>query len=84
MIVAGMSIDPARNHVSNFPLPANSSVRLVAARKLAAGFDAGGFQQTRSGVGGAARRDAGHRRQAADTQRPLRQFDEDALALQEN
>jgi len=85
VIVAGMSITPARNLTVNFTLPyANSGVHLVAHRKLAAGFttleDFNKPEVVLAVRRGATPATAAKRLMPKAT---LRQFDEDALALQE-
>ncbi len=85
LIIGGMSITPERNLTVNFTLPyANSGIHLVAHKELAAGFKSlSDFNK--SEVVLAARRGAtpatAAKRLMPDA--TLRQFDEDALALQE-
>ncbi|HRC71379.1 MAG TPA: transporter substrate-binding domain-containing protein [Candidatus Competibacter sp.] len=85
VIIGGLSITPERNLTVNFTLPyANSGIHLVAHQELAAGFKSlADFDKP--GVVLAVRRGATPAT-AAKRLMPkavLRQFDEDALALQE-
>ncbi|MCC6136272.1 MAG: transporter substrate-binding domain-containing protein [Gammaproteobacteria bacterium] len=85
LIIGGLSITPERNLTVNFSLPyANSGVHLVAHRKLADGFksldDFNKPEVTLAVRRGATPATAAKRLMPKAT---LRQFDEDALALQE-
>ena len=85
LIIGGMSITPERNLTVNFTLPyANSGIHMVANKELAAGFASlGDFDKPDVVVAvrrGATPATAAKRLMPKAT---LRQFDEDALALQE-
>ena len=85
LIIGGLSITPERNLTVNFTLPyAHSGIHLVAHRKLAAGFksldDFNRPEVTLAVRRGATPATAAKRLMPKAT---LRQFDEDALALQE-
>ncbi len=85
LIIGGMSITPERNLTGNFTLPyANSGIHLVAHKQLAAGFkpleDFDKPDVVLAVRRGATPATAAKRLMPKAT---LRQFDEDALALQE-
>ncbi|MBL8259056.1 MAG: transporter substrate-binding domain-containing protein [Candidatus Competibacteraceae bacterium] len=85
LIIGGMSITPERNLTVNFTLPyANSGIHLVAHKELAAGLKSlSDFDKPEVVLAvrrGATPATAAKRLMPAAT---LRQFDEDALALQE-
>ncbi|HPF58571.1 MAG TPA: transporter substrate-binding domain-containing protein [Candidatus Competibacteraceae bacterium] len=85
IIIAGMSITPERNLTVNFSLPyANSGIQMVASKKLAAGLSTlEDFDKPEIVLAvrrGATPATAAKRLMPKAT---LRQFDEDALALQE-
>ncbi len=85
LIIGGMSITPERNLTVNFTAPyANSGTHLVAHRELAAGFktleDFNRPEVVLTARRGATPATAARRLMPKAT---LRQFDEDALALQE-
>ncbi|MEI2741565.1 MAG: transporter substrate-binding domain-containing protein [Candidatus Competibacter sp.] len=85
LIIGGMSITPERNLTVNFTLPyANSGIHLVAHKELAAGFKSlSDFNKPEVVLAvrrGATPATAAKRLMPDAT---LRQFDEDALALQE-
>ncbi|HRD68071.1 MAG TPA: transporter substrate-binding domain-containing protein [Candidatus Competibacter sp.] len=85
LIIGGMSITPERNLTVNFTLPyANSGIHMVANKELAAGFASlGDFDKPDVVLAvrrGATPATAAKRLMPKAT---LRQFDEDALALQE-
>ena len=85
VVIGGLSITPERNLTVNFTLPyANSGIHLVANRERAAGFktleDFNKPEVTLAVRRGATPATAAQRLMPKAT---LRQFDEDALALQE-
>ena len=85
VVIGGMSITPERNLTVNFTLPyANSGIHMVANRELAAGFASlEAFDKPEIVLTvrrGATPANAAKRLMPKAT---LRQFDEDALALQE-
>ncbi len=85
LIIGGMSITPERNLTVNFTLPyANSGIQMVANKSLAAGFKTlADFDKSEVILAvrrGATPATAAKRLMPKAT---LRQFDEDALALQE-
>ncbi|MDS4020577.1 MAG: transporter substrate-binding domain-containing protein [Candidatus Competibacter sp.] len=85
LIIGGMTITPERNLTVNFTLPyANSGIHLVANKELAAGFKSlADFDKPEVVLAvrrGATPATAARRLMPKAT---LRQFDEDALALQE-
>lgn len=85
IIIAGMSMTPERNLTVNFSLPyANSGIHMVAHKELADGFSAlNDFNKPEIVLAvrrGATPATAAKRMMPKAT---LRQFDEDALALQE-
>ena len=85
IIIGGMSITPERNLTVNFTAPyANSGTHMVAHKELAAGFnsleDFNKPEVVLTGRRGATPATAAKRLMSKAT---LRQFDEDALALQE-